>query len=230
MSDQREDWSRFTSYIVRKGKTESDERYTPEWVLDIALQVLGEIDLDPCADPRKRVPAAKHYTFAENGLEQGWSGKVFVNPPFSSSADWLRTLALYGTSGAVTEAVLLLPVMALSNKSAKLLMEKVASGFVILERKLAFLNADYEEMNVMSLFPCALVYVGDNLNHFLDVASDHGVASVIHKKDVGKRMVQCSYCGTTFAAKRKTAKFCSTTCRVEAHRKNQASPTTRASS
>ena len=62
--------------------TDTDERFTPFWVLDLVVEVMGGIDLDPCADPRKRVPATRHFTKEDDGLEQNWSGRVFLNPPF----------------------------------------------------------------------------------------------------------------------------------------------------
>ena len=39
-----------------------DERYTPEWILKMVEAILGGIDLDPAADPRKRVNAINHFT------------------------------------------------------------------------------------------------------------------------------------------------------------------------
>ena len=216
--DERSDWSKFTSHIVRTGKEGTDEKYTPDWVLDLAIEVMGGIDLDPCADPRKRVPASKHFTIEENGLQHGWDGRVFLNPPFSRTADWLKHLCLYHLTGAVTQSITLVPVMVLSNKSARLLMHEVASGFVILERNIAFLDSNYNSMGEMGLFPCSLVYAGDKLNRFLNVAGKYGVPCAIKKQHSQKKSVSCEYCGNFFPAQRSTAKYCSTTCRVEAHR------------
>ena len=219
MTTTKGEWSKFSSHIVRTSSRSSDERYTPQWVLDLAVEILGGIDLDPCADPRKRVPATSHFTPEMDGLEQAWSGRVFLNPPFSDTGAWLNHLCTYSLSGSVTEAVALLPVMVLSNQSARLLMREVASAFVILERGLEFLNADYDSMGRLGLFPCSLVYVGENYNNFLNLAGKYGVPSVIHKPHKTKITIQCRYCSKLFTAKRSTAKFCSTACRVESHRK-----------
>ena len=63
----------------------TDEWYTPDHILDIAREVLGNIDLDPasCELAQKRVKADKYYTKQDNGLLHNWSGNVWMNPPYS---------------------------------------------------------------------------------------------------------------------------------------------------
>jgi hypothetical protein len=64
----------------------SDERYTPvEWA-DLVREVFGgEIDLDPatCRAALAYVPAKRIFTREDNGLEQEWAGRVYLNPPYS---------------------------------------------------------------------------------------------------------------------------------------------------
>jgi len=60
------------------------EHYTPRAWVDRARQALGgEIDLDPCssAEAQKVVCATRYYRRADDGLEQPWDRRVFVNPP-----------------------------------------------------------------------------------------------------------------------------------------------------
>lgn len=216
--------------LDRKDSFGSDERYTPMWVLELAQKIMGGIDLDPCADPLKRVPAERHFTKDDNGLEQSWFGRVWLNPPFSNSGEWVKHLSIYFHAGSVSEAIVLVPTMTLSNKAFRLLMRSTASCFTLLDGRLAFKNQDYEDMPNAGWMPFALVYLGSNSNRFLKLTSPHGLGCVLHEPDPQSKVVCCSYCGKPFKAKRSTAKFCSTTCRVEAHRKRQSSPTTRASS
>jgi hypothetical protein len=66
---------------------ESDEWYTPSWL----FQALGvEFDLDPCSPgaPPSCVPAKQHLTKDDNGLAAEWSGRVWLNPPFSCKSLW----------------------------------------------------------------------------------------------------------------------------------------------
>ena len=58
----------------------SDEWYTPQWIID----VLGEFDLDPCSPIDRPFDTAKvHYTKEDDGLSRVWSGRVWLNPPYS---------------------------------------------------------------------------------------------------------------------------------------------------
>lgn len=208
------------SYLLPKGETDTDERYTPQWVVDLVLKVMGRIDLDPCADPLKRIPATVHFTEEDNGLERAWGGKVFLNPPYSGCATWIKHLDIYATTGAVTEAILLVPVTTMGTKGACMLMRQTASAVTIFDRSLNFLGEDYQPMPSKSPIPLCLIYVGENTDRFLNLTRDHGYQLLPHKPHSGHKQRQCCYCGKQFIAKRSTAKFCGSTCRKESHRKN----------
>ena len=221
-------WNR----IANRDPAEIDERYTPSWLIDLVSEVLGEIDVDPAADPNKRVPAKNHFTLEDDGLSQPWSGSVYLNPPYSgrSIAPWVKHFCVYFHSGAITEGLLLLPLTSIGNVSSRLLMQNTASAFCVLERSVIFLDDTYADMRSACPFPLALVYAGPHTNNFLETTSNAGLGCLIRSPLTGKRQVHCQHCGKSFLARRSTAKFCGTTCRVEAHRQNQSSPTTKASS
>jgi hypothetical protein len=92
--------------------SETAEHYTPREVLDAVLDVLGEIDLDPCAErkgARANVPARNHFTRKDDGLAQQWRGRVFMNPPYGyEPPKWVDRLLESHKSGEVTEAIALL--------------------------------------------------------------------------------------------------------------------------
>lgn len=68
-----------------------DCRYTPSEIYVPIIDVFGEIDLDPCSDEFSKIPAKAIITKEQDGLNVGWEGSVvFVNPPFSGSAAWIR--------------------------------------------------------------------------------------------------------------------------------------------
>ena len=66
-------------------KYDRNEWYTPDWVLGLARDTLGTIDLDPasCATANAIVQARRFYDKATNGLVQPWSGRIWCNPPYS---------------------------------------------------------------------------------------------------------------------------------------------------
>ena len=79
-----------------------------------ARAVMGRIDLDPAStsEANETVQAKAIYTVEDDGLEQPWAGRVFLNPPFSAQlkrafCDRLRESV---TSGDVTQAVLVTPI------------------------------------------------------------------------------------------------------------------------
>ena len=215
------------SYLPHRAESCSDERYTPSWILDIAAEVLGAIDLDPCADPQKRVPARQHFTKADDGLEKAWKGKIYLNPPYSGATKWFKHLCLYMESGAVTEAIVLVPITSLGSKGARLLMKRTANCLTLFDRSINFLDENYQEMSTTSPIPLCLIYCGNNSEKFLQITDDRGYGLVIHKSEGRHRHRRCNYCGKTYLAQRSTSNFCGTTCRVEAHRekKRQLLPT-----
>lgn len=66
------------------GTNGSDEWYTP-----IALvRALGNFDLDPACGPECPNKTARR-RYGERGLERKWSGRVWLNPPFSNAVPWV---------------------------------------------------------------------------------------------------------------------------------------------
>src|SRR6516162_6897254 len=62
------------------------EWYTPPEYIDLARQVLGDIDLDPasCEFAQQTVKARNFYTKADNALTKPWHGRVWLNPPYGN--------------------------------------------------------------------------------------------------------------------------------------------------
>ena len=66
----------------------SDEHYTPKWLFD---HMGISFDLDVAAPiGGSYVPTDKYYTEQDDGLSQDWSGKVWMNPPFSKPSPWVE--------------------------------------------------------------------------------------------------------------------------------------------
>lgn len=81
---------------------------TDEWLTPPALlAVLGTFDLDPCAPPPAGRPwptARRHFSLEDDGLSQDWTGRVFVNPPYSEVEMWMDRLAEHGDGIALVFA------------------------------------------------------------------------------------------------------------------------------
>lgn len=78
----------------------SDDYYTPRWVFD-AMGI--DFDLDVAAPPGgvEWVPAARHFTMADDGLSQPWVGRVWMNPPYGNVDPWWDRFAAHGQGVAL---------------------------------------------------------------------------------------------------------------------------------
>ena len=78
----------------QSGRMKNDEWLTPPEI----IKALGEFDLDPCAPvSRPWSTASFHYTKDDDGLKQGWVGRVWLNPPYGKqTAVWMKRLAEHG--------------------------------------------------------------------------------------------------------------------------------------
>lgn len=73
----------------------SQEWYTPTWLLTRIEKFLGGIELDPCSNPQKTVPAQRHYVggHGDDGLVLPWDAKtMFLNPPWQAIDPWVHRL------------------------------------------------------------------------------------------------------------------------------------------
>lgn len=86
----------------------TNEWYTPPHIIELARWVLGGIDLDPASNDiaQQWIQAARYYT-ADTPLQADWSGRVWLNPPFSDTPAWVARLERAYTCGDVSAALLL---------------------------------------------------------------------------------------------------------------------------
>ncbi len=78
----------------------SDDYYTPAWVFDrLGLR----FDLDVCAPPEgvPWVPCDRFLTQTDDGLAAEWSGRVWMNPPYSNVTPWWDRFAAHGNGVAL---------------------------------------------------------------------------------------------------------------------------------
>lgn len=79
-------------FPVEQHELTSDDYYTPAWVFE---RMGIEFDLDVCAPPGGPpfVPARRYYTQVDDGLVSDWSGRVWMNPPYSNVTPWWERFA-----------------------------------------------------------------------------------------------------------------------------------------
>jgi phage N-6-adenine-methyltransferase len=79
----------------------SVEWYTPAWIFD---ELKINFDLDPSSphDMDTAVPASAKYTIFDDGLSKEWTGRVWLNPPYSKlTKQWMRRMAAHANGIAL---------------------------------------------------------------------------------------------------------------------------------
>lgn len=80
-----------------------DDYYTPAFIIELARDAMGAIDLDPAshAIANKTVMADRFYTAADNGLLRPWFGRVWLNPPFSGWREFAERARVEWANGRI---------------------------------------------------------------------------------------------------------------------------------
>lgn len=91
--------------------TSDNEWYTPAEYIEAARGMMGAIDMDPASSTAAQevVRADVFFTSDDDGLKQPWSGRVYLNPPYSQPAifDFMQKLVDEWDAGNVSEAIAL---------------------------------------------------------------------------------------------------------------------------
>lgn len=153
--------------------SETEEWYTPKEIIDSVLEVLGEIDLDPCSNNKSQsmVPANKYFTKEEDGLTKSWDGTVYMNPPYGGEIkDWIIKLLDEWESGNTIEAIALVPARTDTDWFSRI----DAHPWCAVRGRLKFSNHKNS-----APFPSAVFYLGsegdiEGIERFFKVFSKHG--------------------------------------------------------
>lgn len=109
---------------------------TNTWLTPLSLiKSLGEFDLDPCAFPN-HLTAKKLIILPEDGLNQTWSGRVWLNPPYGKQQRiWMDKMMNHGNGIALLFARL----------ETNWIQPYIQNGFFQLQGRIKFLNEKFKE-------------------------------------------------------------------------------------
>jgi hypothetical protein len=147
-----------TTRISGMGGHQSARMIKDEWLTPPEIvQALGPFDLDPCSPiNRPWATADKHYTVADDGLQQPWSGRVWLNPPYGrEAAEWLRKLGEHGNGIALIFA----------RTETEMFFERVwskADALLFFRGRLYFHHVSGERAAANAGAPSVLIAFGDN--------------------------------------------------------------------
>lgn len=153
---------------------DGDEWYTPVDIVDRVRDLLGEIDLDPASNPhaQKVVRSKKYFTKDDDALTKEWRGRVFCNPPYSTTLVQRFTDHLLHEidSKRVTAAVYLV-----NNCTETGWFQSLASRFpfCLPAKRLAFYNRKGAKQAARQ--GQAIFYTGSARKRFVNLFAAHGV-------------------------------------------------------
>jgi phage N-6-adenine-methyltransferase len=152
-----------------------NEWYTPPEYIVRAHALMGGIDLDPASSDHAQltVQAAQHYTKEVDGLAQGWSGRVWMNPPYASGLieQFTDKLAQSYLAGDVREAVVL--VNNATDTGWFQRMGEAAHAVLFIRGRVRFIGPNGEAG--APLQGQAVLYFGDNASGFAEAFGELGL-------------------------------------------------------
>ncbi len=146
--------------------SETSEWYTPPAIIERVAAVLGTIDLDPCSNEGKSVPAETCLTAEDDGLSQRWAGTVYMNPPYGREiVPWAEKLCDEYARGNVSEAIALVPAR-VDTEWFRLFRD---FPICFLDGRLKFSGHENS-----APFPSAVIYLGKDIDKFDTAFGDIG--------------------------------------------------------
>ena len=154
-----------------------NEWYTPPDIIEAARDVMGGIDLDPasCELAQSNVKAKRFYTVDDDGLSKEWTGRVWLNPPYSKDLIGHFALKVVNESARLQHAVVL--VNNATDTAWFHDLASVASAVCFLRGRVRFLDRTGKPANT-PVQGQAVIYVGANVEGFRRRFSSFGLVVV----------------------------------------------------
>lgn len=149
--------------------SETVEWYTPKYILDLAVEVMGSITLDPCSNHLRSTPAEHHFTKEDDGLSKEWFGNVFMNPPYGRDIKkWTEYLTQQNKN--IDQHFTLLP----ARTDTKWFQSLEFDSACFLKGRIKFIDSYGNALN-SAPFPSVITYYGNNIDLFNEVMKNYGL-------------------------------------------------------
>lgn len=162
-------------FQIEQSEVNSNDWYTPAWLIEVVHAVMGGIDLDPasCARANLIVEASRFFSEQEDGLSKEWEGKVWLNPPYSKPEIDQFTSHLLGERGRghIDQTCVLTRNATETHWCQQLL--KRCDRFCLLNKRVSFWHPDKPVGTDKSGH--ILFYFGSNTAKFEQLLKPHGL-------------------------------------------------------
>lgn len=159
----------------------NNEWYTPAQYIEAARRCMGTIDTDPASSEfaNRTVKAGTYYDAESNGLEQPWSGNVWLNPPYAQPLiqHFAEALADRYVIGQIDEGILLT-----NNATETRWFQyaiRSASALCFPSGRIKFLDETGKPANTPLQGQC-FMYFGNDPESFAHEFSEFGAIVTIH--------------------------------------------------
>lgn len=144
-----------------------NEWYTPLEYIAAAKRVMLGIDTDPASSEvaNRTVKSATYYTVDDDGLTKKWSGRVWMNPPYSQPliSQFCEAVTSKYQGGEITSAIVLV-----NNATETIFFQRMleaAAAVCFVKGRIKFLNESGDSVNTPLQGQCVL-YFGNNIPAF----------------------------------------------------------------
>jgi hypothetical protein len=159
--------------LVAKGNADI-EWYTPKKYIESARLVLGYFDLDPASNPhaQQTIMAKNYHTVSDDGLTKPWSGKVWLNPPFTARVinKFIDKIVTHYLSGEIVEAIVL--TNNASDTSWFQSAAKTAQAVCFTAHRISFYKGNGQNSNPTN--GQSFFYFGENVDAFVNEFQKYG--------------------------------------------------------
>ena len=164
----------------RKSNSTKKDWNTPPKYINAVLNVLGEIDLDPCSNNFSQVPSNNKFTLPTDGLKEVWNYKtIYVNPPYGRDSEnktsiynWIDK-GIFSNHEYGSELIYLIPVATNTKHFKELIFNYFTSICFLNDTRLKFWNEGKEDIKGAPM-ACCMCYLGNNYNKFKEVFCEYG--------------------------------------------------------
>ncbi len=110
-----------------------NDYYTPPWMINLAREGMGGIDLDAAshwtAQRVHKIP--EYFDRQRDAHRQRWHGRVWLNAPYGDNKPWINDVVKWWDSGDINQLCWLAPAWAFTKKQAKPVLERSSLAIIL---------------------------------------------------------------------------------------------------